>query len=213
MKRNRTRLLAGTIAFGLILTAVLAIREQFPARTGVSDKILNGDQEQPAKPDLGYDRAGMGSVISPNEFDQIANTRGITLPNLAKAGDAVLSDDTEVIGVILNGEARAYSILALSGGPGKHIVNDVVAGVPITVTYCDLNVFCRVVKSKDVSDEPLVLGCGGFIDRQLQILIDGVRYPQNSLHLPCEDQEFERTTWNQWKAAHPKTSVYEAFPE
>ena len=40
-----------------------------------------------------------------------------------------------VVGVSINGESRAYSEGLLSA---REVVNDVVGGVPIAVTYCPL---------------------------------------------------------------------------
>ena len=43
-----------------------------------------------------------------------------------------MDDDEQVLGVSINGESRAYSIPMLS----RHeIVNDVIGGVPIAVTW------------------------------------------------------------------------------
>src|SRR5207244_3603110 len=52
---------------------------------------------------------------------------GILRPPTVKADDAVLADDEEVIGVVVDGRARAYRLEALRRPP-FHIVNDLVAG-------------------------------------------------------------------------------------
>ncbi len=46
-----------------------------------------------------------------------------------------LADTEPVIGVVINGDARAYPLGILTQ---HEIVNDVVGGVPVTVTYCPL---------------------------------------------------------------------------
>jgi len=53
--------------------------------------------------------------------------------SLDKAGH--LSDTEPVVGVIIKGEARAYPLQVLMW---HEIVNDQIAGVPITVTFCPL---------------------------------------------------------------------------
>ena len=51
----------------------------------------------------------------------------------AKVDSRDLAPTEPVIGVIINGKARAYPLRILTW---HEIVNDVLAGVPITVTYC-----------------------------------------------------------------------------
>jgi len=53
-------------------------------------------------------------------------------PEFVPAQDAPYTDDELVIGVELNGEARAYAIGPLNS---REIVNDTVGGVPILVTW------------------------------------------------------------------------------
>ncbi len=54
-----------------------------------------------------------------------------TFLSIADADDQ-MEDEERVIGVVINGEARAYSVPFLSG---VEIVNDVVGGKPIAVTW------------------------------------------------------------------------------
>ena len=49
--------------------------------------------------------------------------------------DNLYSAKEPVIGLILNGDARAYPLQVLMW---HEIVNDVVGGIPVTVTYCPL---------------------------------------------------------------------------
>ncbi len=60
----------------------------------------------------------------------------IDRPVFAAPGDDVgLAGREPVIGLILNGEARAYPLQVLTW---HEIVNDVVGGIPVCVTYCPL---------------------------------------------------------------------------
>ena len=62
--------------------------------------------------------------------------RSIDDPQFAPVGEVENLTDTEpVIGVVVNGDARAYPLGILTQ---HEIVNDVVGGVPVTVTYCPL---------------------------------------------------------------------------
>lgn len=58
--------------------------------------------------------------------------RPIYQPEFVAADRADLRDDELVLGVAVGGEARAYPISPLNG---REIVNDVVGGVPIVVTW------------------------------------------------------------------------------
>lgn len=55
-------------------------------------------------------------------------------PVPAEAGDRELGPSELVLGVSLNGEARAYPINALTG-PQREIINDQLGGIPIAATW------------------------------------------------------------------------------
>src|SRR5262245_25715745 len=67
-----------------------------------------------------------------------ARYEGTRQPPAVPAAAAKLDDDDVVIGVVAAGRARAYLLRAMDGGPENHIVNDLVGGAPVSVTYCDL---------------------------------------------------------------------------
>jgi hypothetical protein len=148
----------------------------------------------------------------PTKTDQITlmAIRGRSLPPARAASDAELKDDEPIIGVLVDGKARAYQVASLVG-PRNHVVNDVLAARPVTVTYCDrLN--CARVFSDDRAG-PLDVGVGGY-DRGLLLLINGRRYRQNSGEaiessdrFPYHPLAFVRTTWKAWRVAHPDTDV------
>lgn len=56
-------------------------------------------------------------------------------PQLVSAADAGLADDALVIGLVVNGSARAYPLGILYR---REMVNDVVGGVPALVSWCPL---------------------------------------------------------------------------
>jgi hypothetical protein len=53
-------------------------------------------------------------------------------PEFSTAGNAPYDDEELVIGVEINGEAKAYAIGPLNG---REMVNDTVGGVPVLVTW------------------------------------------------------------------------------
>ena len=54
-------------------------------------------------------------------------------PAFAPARESLLHDDTLIVGVALGGEAKAYPITVLEH---HEMVNDIVGGVPVLVTWC-----------------------------------------------------------------------------
>ncbi len=81
------------------------------------------------------------------KFEMSGLRRPPALPRRASK----IADGDEVIGVVVNGKPRAYWMKALKYPPW-HIVNDVVAEVPVTVTFCDRTNCLRVYTDRQSSD-------------------------------------------------------------
>ena len=60
--------------------------------------------------------------------------RAITDPKIVSAKEAQISDNELVIGVEIDGQARAYPINQLTG-PSREIINDELAGTAIAATW------------------------------------------------------------------------------
>ncbi len=84
----------------------------------------------------GHPPAGATVDSSPPEGVEILLPRGaipaITDPQFVAAGDAKIDGDSWVFGVIVDGEARAYSIALLNH---HEIVNDNIAGRPLAAVW------------------------------------------------------------------------------
>src|SRR5579875_3244686 len=63
---------------------------------------------------------------------------GIRTPPALPADRADLKPEDEVLGVEMGGHARAYRLKGMLGR-SDHIVNDVLGGKPVSVTFCDLS--------------------------------------------------------------------------
>jgi len=129
---------------------------------------------------------------------------------------AALDADERVIGVVINGEARAYPLPILSV---HEIVNDVIGGVPVAVTWCPL-CYTALVFRRQVSgfNEPLSFGVSGMLlyntlvmyDRQTDTLwsqlyggaIQGQLEGTSLAVFPSM-----LTQWDIWLAQHPDTLV------
>jgi hypothetical protein len=138
----------------------------------------------------------------------------INKPHVSASDAVSISDRDKVLGVTVAGKHRAYCIGAMKGNPRVHVVNDLLAGTPVSVTYCD-RLGCAKVFTGESSGTPLKMAFGGF-EGQMVIRANDLYYYQGSLQ-PVEDDSkpfpfpelpFVYITWGEWKTAHPDTDVY-----
>ena len=155
-----------------------------------------------------------GAKPDPGVRNLMMNYPGVVEPRTIPAEEVRWDDDEEVIGVTVAGVSRAYLVSALEH-PSRHIVNDMVGGVPVTVTYCNIARCFRGFTS-DQRDKPLDLGVGGLYQgEEMMLLIGGERFLQKTLEpfdqkarsrgFPYKDFPLTVTTWKKWKEAHPET--------
>ena len=135
----------------------------------------------------------------------------------ASAGGAEWQDEEEVIGVLLNGDARAYPTRLLSL---HEVVNDTVGGQPIAVTWCPL-CYSALVFSRVVEDQELTFGVSGYLFHNNLVMYD---HQSNSLWSQVLAQAIKgaynreqlivlgatQSTWADWKREHPDTLVLSA---
>jgi hypothetical protein len=138
----------------------------------------------------------------------------ILAPPVRMARDVRLADSDEVVGVCVGGRARAYLLGALAFP--WHVVNDVVSGHAVSVTYCD-RANCLRVFTEESAKAPLRLDIAGQMKGGMILRIGEVEYAQKTgqnlsspkgAPLPYRELAFERTTWRAWREAHPDTDVY-----
>jgi len=132
---------------------------------------------------------------------------------------APLQDTNEVIGVVRDGEPRAYPLRILNW---HEIVNDVFGG-PLLVTYCPL---CgsAVTALREAGGETTVFGVSGLLykndlvmyDRATESLWSQIEAGAINGELVGETLQLvpsTLTTWGEWTTAHPDTSVLLPPPE
>lgn len=139
----------------------------------------------------------------------------IDKPKFISASKAdFLKDDDRVLGVLLDGDARAYPIRILNW---HEIVNDDFSGQGVAVTFCPL---CGsgIVYSADIEGKNRQFGVSGLLynsdvllyDRESetlwsQILAKGVSGPLVNKKLKVLPSS--HTSWAAWKKKHPNTKV------
>jgi hypothetical protein len=153
----------------------------------------------------------------PNDQD------GVIRPPTVEAATAGIKDDAEVLGIEVNGVARAYRLAALCDITG-HVVNDTVNGVPVSVLYCDLN-DCARAYTGPASPNPLPIRQAGMKFGDLILKVGGVFYQHSTAQalggtgfpgaadpslppLPFPPTAVTRIIWRKWKQQHPQTDVY-----
>ena len=135
------------------------------------------------------------------------------------AGGSWYPDDAVVFAVVVNDEARAYP---------KHImevhemVNDTIGGRRIGMPYCTLCGSAQAYLTDAVPDgvEPPVLRTTGLLSRSNKIMYDlvtrsvfdtflgkAVSGSLQEIGLTLEPVTVVTTTWGEWKAAHPDTTI------
>jgi hypothetical protein len=146
--------------------------------------------------------------------DEPAVQRPMVLP----AGACWLPDDEEVLGVSAGGRHRAYHIRALAV-VNRHILNDQLGSMPVTVSYCDSS-DCIEVFLGAAGQDPLDVAPGGVTgeaDGGTLLLRLGTWYyrqdttaslEKGAPPFPYAKSKFARTTWKRWREAHPDTDLY-----
>ena len=136
-------------------------------------------------------------------------------PRFVPASQApFLQDDDRILGLMLGGEAKAYPIKILNW---HEIVNDVVGGKPVVVTYCPL---CGtgIAFDANVRGGPHTFGVSGLLYQSDLLMYDHQTdslWSQIGMHAvagPLTGEKLtpiflEHTTWAEWRAAHPATHV------
>ena len=125
-----------------------------------------------------------------------------------------MSNSDTVIGLEINGEAKAYPIFILVW---HEIVNDQVGDTPVSVTYCPLcytnQVFERIIDGQEVE-----FGTSGKLYNSNLLMYDRLTesYWSQALGMAVKGElsgyrlnlvPFDVITWGDWKKLHPDTLV------
>ncbi|MDF2421429.1 MAG: DUF3179 domain-containing protein [Nitrosopumilus sp.] len=125
-----------------------------------------------------------------------------------------MSDSDTVIGLEINGEAKAYPLFILVW---HEIVNDRLGDTPVSVTYCPLcytnQVFERIINNQEVE-----FGTSGKLYNSNLLMYDRFTesYWSQALGMAVTGElsgyqldlvPFDVITWGDWKTLHPDTLV------
>lgn len=138
-------------------------------------------------------------------------------PKVVSAAEArFMGDKNVVFGIVVNGEARAYPKRILAW---HELALDTVGGVKLAVVYCTL---CgTVIPYETVADgRSFTLGTSGLLYRSNKLMFDDetkslwstiegrpVVGPLADSSIVLKSRPVVTTTWKEWRAAHPATTV------
>jgi uncharacterized protein DUF3179 len=172
--------------------------------------VTSGCRQRPAPNAVAAAPAGakISSTAAANHrFPTIMMDVRAINPKLVPAAETNLDDKQIVIGVEIDGEARAYLRDAFDD-PQKHLVCDKVADVPIAVTHCDRSRCTRVFTQEDPS-LPIDIRNGGWrSDDTMELVVNGTRYSQKADNVPLKSLPFVEMTWEQWRRLYPDSLIY-----
>lgn len=204
MKRRYSSKIALGVLFAVILTHFIACNRATETTSPTIETFAPAPAATPVSPD------DLVSVLPRDAIEAIDD------PQFDSAEDAraYMRPDEQVIGLALNDDVRAYPINVLS----RHeVVNDVVGGVPVAVTWCPL-CYSALVFSRQVDGRELTFGVSGKLyennlvmyDRQTeslwsQLLGQAVAGPLRGKQLRMLTAS--QQTWDAWQAEHPNTRV------
>ncbi len=156
-----------------------------------------------------------------DETDQPCNCiPGADNPDVTDAdGGDWYEDDRVVFGVVINGEARAYprNIMEI-----REMVNDTLGGRDIAMPYCTLCGAAQVYYTDQLPEgvERPVMRTSGLLTRSNKVMYDvtswsvfdtflgkAVTGPLAEIGLQLEQAPVITTTWGEWKAEHPDTTI------
>lgn len=173
------------------LTAVLVVR--------------GGSDAGAPTPDLEFPQGYWQAV--PRDFIE-----AIDDPSFVSASDVEWPDNADVIGVEINGDARAYPISTLIS---REMVIDEIGGVPVLVTWCPICA-TALVHERTIDGEAAIFGVQGGLYRNAMTWYDhatgsiwsqpfgeAIAGPLAGEVLPLRSSML--TTWGVWRDRHPET--------
>ncbi len=156
------------------------------------------------------------SVTSREPVERMVHAPGVRPSVFYAPGQITLSQNDEVVGVLVNGQPRAYLLDALRD-LSHCVVNDVVGERAVAVIYAADEQRIRVLVSRrkqgvapTSSGEPALLNVGitGEIGGQLMISYRGQDFFSDEPLQGLSDYPFSHCTWSTWRHAYPDTDIY-----
>jgi hypothetical protein len=175
--------------------------------------VMNFSAQTPAgQPDGGKAIVSLDQIVSGGPPQD--GIPSIDNPKFVSASDAGLQDSDLVLGLDINGDVKAYPLNILVW---HEIVNDVVGGEPVAVTYCPL-CFTNQVFKRTVDGQIVEFGTSGKLYNSNLVMYDRTSESLWSQALgqaivgehagrKLERVPFDVAFWKEWKALYPESKV------
>jgi hypothetical protein len=127
--------------------------------------------------------------------------------------DAMLADDTQVLGIILEGQAHAWPMGILIP---HHIINETVHGKPVTAAYCPAcrsgYIFDPVVEGQRLTFEPVSVHRRNMVMRDRETGTIWQHETGEALMGKYRGKTLailggELSSWMAWRTEHPETTI------
>jgi hypothetical protein len=171
--------------------------------------------ERPEFPDP--TRAEEGDLGAPQYRVKYVNVPGVQPRDFLSASDGSVPPSEEVIGVVVNGQPRAY-LLEATRPLEECVVNDIVGGQPLSVVQSAEMGVIRVLTPRTARKEtknhdaapasPADLTIVGALEGQLLLSGYGQEFFFDAERIPLVDYPYSRCTWRTWRRAYPNTDLY-----
>ncbi|MEM9585914.1 MAG: hypothetical protein AAGA03_01430 [Planctomycetota bacterium] len=147
---------------------------------------------------------------------RVANRPATLVEQLYRAA-RMLPENTEVIGIEIDGKARAYSLAPLRQNEtnvaptdaSMAVLVDVIGSTPISITFNRATDSVRVFRSRDQVQRVARLRYAGFqTNGEAVFLLDDVRYRQTSQQIPLETVPHQVMSLRGWRQRHPDSAVF-----
>ena len=175
-----------------ILLAILVLGAAFGGAF-----VTNLIMEKRSKPS--YDLVGYDPTS--DSMNDVAAVMQTPERRFVLIGEVELADDSVVISVDVDGQSFAFPKKFMEG-VGDHIASELLAGLPIAVTYCN-ETECVRVFTRDASLGKIELDQFGLVNGGLSVQLNGNVYAQESKEIPLDDYMFALVRWADWKDSHP----------
>jgi hypothetical protein len=212
-----TLAIIGILSLILIITAMNANSMSIAnaiTNTGSINKASTAEEKEEKNNIVPLDQIVSGGP-PPDGIPSIDEPKFISV----QEADKYLEDSELVLGVNINGDVRAYPLQILVW---HEIVNDIVGGVPVAVTYCPLCFTNQVFNSTIVDDKGktviLEFGTSGKLYNSNLVMYDrtskslwsqamaqGIVGKYSGVKL--ERIPFDVAYWKEWKQIYPESKV------
>ena len=175
-------------------------------------RFLGGERSLDANMRIRLDEVVWGGVM-------IGDIPTLDDPIMWRAEDAAfMADDNLVFGVTINGDTRAFPIRILAW---HEMANAVIGGVPVSLAFCTL-CGAAILFETDVEgyDQPFTFDTSGLLYRSNKLMYDRqtdslwnqfsgapVTGPLAFSGIRLKVHPIVLTTWGEWLAKHPDTTV------